>query len=212
MALTRCQREVLDFLRGFVEEHGYCPSFEEIGRGMEYSSLATVHKHISSLEKKGYLRRSRNCSRSIDLVNPDLERRREQRALAARQRLPLLGRIAAGRPLEAIETQDSISLADIAGQGEVFALQVQGDSMIDEHIMEGDYVLVEKDPRAYDGQLVVALVDGQEATLKRFYLERRGEFKGKVRLQPSNSRLDPMYFPPETVQVQGHVVGILRRY
>src|SRR3954454_9540710 len=141
MALTRRQRQVYDFIADFVQTKGYSPSFEEIGRGMRLNSLATVHKHISNLEKKGLLKRDYNRSRSIDLLPLRARPRAKAESGVA---LPLVGRIAAGRPVEAVETPTTISLGDITGTKQVFVLQVTGTSMQDEHIVDGDYVLVEK--------------------------------------------------------------------
>jgi repressor LexA len=206
MAITRRQREVYDFIAGFVQSHGYSPSFEEIGEGLGLSSLATVHKHISNLEKKGLLRRDYNRSRSIDVLPP---RGRMKQALGtpASASLPLMGRIAAGKPIEAVENPASISLAEFTASKDVFVLEVTGDSMQDEHIVSGDYVLVEKTNSARNGEIVVALVDGSEATLKRFYHE--GE---RVRLQPANATMQPIMVPAQAVQIQGRVIGVLRKY
>ena len=212
MALTRRQKQVYDFLAQFVEEHGYSPSFEEIGDGLGLSSLATVHKHVSNLEQKGLLKRDYNRSRSIDLVKP---RGRMKQALAgtaaavmsSELTLPLMGRIAAGRPVEAMENPETISLADFTRSKDVYVLQVTGESMQDEHIVNGDYVLVEKTNTARDGEIVVALVNGSDATLKRMF--REGD---KIRLQPSNSAMAPIMVPAATVQIQGRVIGVLRKY
>jgi repressor LexA len=204
MALTRRQRQVYDFIANFVHGHGYSPSFEEIGDGLGLSSLATVHKHVSNLEKKGLLKRDYNRSRSIDVLPP---RGRMKQAMAAPFSLPLLGRIAAGRPIEAMENPETISLQDFTGSKDVFVLQVRGDSMQDEAILDGDYVLVEKAPAARDGEIVVALVDGAETTLKRFYKE--GD---RIRLQPSNAAMPPIVVSASAVQLQGRVIGVLRKY
>ena len=206
MAITRRQREVYDFISRFVAEHGYSPSFEEIGTGLELTSLATVHKHITNLEKKGLLTRDYNRSRSIDLVAPR-GKLKASMAVNTGVVLPLLGRIAAGRPIEAVETPETISLADFVRSKEVFVLEVRGESMQDEAILSGDYVLVEKTKTAHNGDIVVALVDGSDATLKRFF--REGE---KIRLQPSNATMKPMVFPAAAVEVQGRVIGVLRKY
>src|SRR5208337_3382286 len=145
MALTRRQKQVYDFLAQFVDEHGYSPSFEEVGEGLGLSSLATVHKHVSNLEEKGLLKRDYNRSRSIDLVKPRGRMRQVLgRSANAGLTLPLMGRIAAGRPVEALENPESISLADFTRSKDVYVLQVTGESMQDEHIVNGDYVLVEK--------------------------------------------------------------------
>jgi repressor LexA len=199
MAITRRQKEVLDFIGGFVQRNGYSPSYEEIARGLKLSSLATVHKHINNLQNKGLLQRAHNRSRSIDVL--------PARSKTRSERLPLMGRIAAGLPVEAVATAESISLSDITGNREVFALQVRGDSMRDEHIIDGDFVLVESTQTARQGEIVVALVDGMETTLKRYY--REGD---RIRLQPSNSEMDPIYVPAAHMAIQGRVLGILRRY
>jgi len=200
MAITRRQKEVIDFLNGFTQRNGYSPSYEEIAQGLGLSSLATVHKHITNLQNKGLLQRAHNRSRSIDVLNPRPQRRHSER-------LPLMGRIAAGKPVEAIETAESISLSEIIGNREVFALEVHGDSMRDEHIVNGDYVLVERTNTARQGEIIVALVDGSDATLKRFYKEGN-----MIRLQPSNTEMSPIYAPAASVTIQGKVLGMLRKY
>jgi repressor LexA len=200
MSVTRRQKEVLDFISNFVQRNGYSPSFEEIARGLSLKSLATVHKHITNLQKKGLLQRAHNRSRSIDVLPPRSKTRRSDR-------LPLLGRIAAGLPVEASETSESISLGDVIGNREVFALQVRGDSMRDEHIVDGDYVLVEHTSTARQGEIIVALVRGSETTLKRYYIEGT-----MVRLQPSNTEMEPIYVPLSQIAIQGRVLGVLRRY
>ncbi len=200
MAVTRRQKEVLDFLEAFVSRNGYSPSFEEIARGMSLKSLATVHKHITNLEKKGMLDRVHNRSRSIDVLPPGTRTR-------SSMKLPLAGRIAAGFPVEAMESSETISLADVVGNRDVFALEVRGDSMRDEHIINGDYVLVERTKTARNGEIVVALVHGAETTLKRFYPEGN-----QVRLQPANLEMEPIYVPAAQVAIQGRVLGVLRKY
>src|ERR1700688_3616559 len=200
MAVTRRQKEVLDFLESFVDRNGYSPSFEEIARGLELKSLATVHKHITNLEKKGLLDRVHNRSRSTDGVPAGARTRTSEQ-------IPLMGRIAAGLPVEASETNESISLHDVVGNKDVFALEVRGDSMRDEHIISGDYVLVERTRTARQGEIVVALVHGSETTLKRFYAEGQ-----VVRLQPANVDMDPIYVPAAQVAIQGRVLGVLRKY
>ena len=206
MAITRRQRQVYDYISDFVQRNGYSPSFEEIGEGMGLSSLATVHKHISNLEKKGLLTRDYNRSRSIDLLPPK-GRLKQAMAVNTTMVLPLLGRIAAGQPIEAVQNPETISLADFVRSKEVFVLEVRGDSMQDEHIMDGDYVLVEKIKTAHNGDIVVALVDTTDATLKRFY--REGD---NIRLQPSNSAMRPIIVPAASVEIQGRVIGVLRKY
>jgi repressor LexA len=200
MSVTRRQKEVIDFISGFVEENGYSPSFDEIARGLNLKSLATVHKHVTNLQKKGLLERAHNRSRSIDILPPKSKSRQPDR-------LPLMGRIAAGLPVDAAEASESISLGDIIGNKDVFALEVRGDSMRDEHIVHGDYVLVERVKTARPGEIIVALVRGSETTLKRYYIE--GD---QVRLQPSNVEMAPIYVPAEQLAIQGRVLGILRKY
>jgi repressor LexA len=200
MSVTRRQKEVLDFISGFVQRNGYSPSFEEIARGLNLKSLATVHKHITNLQKKGMLQRAHNRSRSIDVLPPRSKARQSER-------LPLAGRIAAGLPVDASEMAESISLGDIIGNRDVFALQVRGDSMRDEHIMDGDYVLVERTGTAREGEIIVALVRDSETTLKRYYIE--GE---TARLQPSNAEMEPIYVPLSQLAIQGRVLGVLRKY
>lgn len=208
MALTKRQREVIDYISGFVTDRGYSPSYEEIASGLGLKSLATVHKHVRNLGEKGALQKGHNRSRSIDvLTHAPAPRLLRQSFSSDTGRLPLMGRIVAGLPVEAVQTSESISLADIVGSKDVFALEVRGDSMREEHIVSGDYVLVERTQTARDGEIVVALVSGAETTLKRFY--RQG---GIVRLQPANSEMQPILVPAAQVQVQGRVLGVLRRY
>ena len=207
MALTKRQKEVLDYLVSFLNKRGYSPSFEEIAHGLKLTSLATVHKHLSTLEKKGFIRRGYNQSRSIEvtqLPKPVREQVIERHSAS----LPLMGRIAAGRPLEAIEDRASISLGDFTRGQHTFVLQVKGDSMQDDHILDGDYVVIEQTQVANQGEIVVALVANEEATLKRFYREAAG----KIRLQPANSQMSPIIVPASDVKVQGRVIGVLRKY
>lgn len=209
MALTPRQKEVLDFLVEFTTRNGYSPSFEEIASELNLASLATVHKHISSLEQKGYLRRRFNESRSIEVTEEYINAESERKSMLAPQDLtvPLRGRIAAGNPVEAIEQPEVLNLTELASTGETFALEVRGDSMIDDHICSGDYVLAERVSSVRDGDIVVALVDGMEATLKRLY--REGEM---IRLQPANASMEPIRVPAENVQIQGRVLAVLRKY
>ena len=207
MAITKRQRQVYDFIHGFVTKNGYSPSFEEIGDGLGLSSLATVHKHVTNLEKKGLLRRDYNRSRSIDVLPVRGLFKRQPQKASSEIALPLMGRIAAGQPIEAVENPETISLGDITRSKDVFVLQVKGESMKDEHIVDGDYVLVEKTESAHDGEIVVALVEGTDATLKRLYREGVN-----VRLQPSNVAMKPIVVPAKSVQVQGRVIGVLRKY
>jgi repressor LexA len=206
MAITRRQRQLYDFISEFVQKNGYSPSYDEIREGMGLNSLATVHKHVSNLEKKGLLTRDYNRSRSIDLLQPK-GRLKQAMSINTAVVLPLAGRIAAGQPIEAVENPETISLADFVRNKDVFVLEVRGDSMQDEHILSGDYVLVEKAKTAHDGDIVVALVKGSDATLKRFY--REGD---NIRLQPSNVNMQPIIAHASSVEVQGRVIGVLRKY
>jgi repressor LexA len=206
MALTKRQKQVLDFIANFVDENGYCPSFEEIARGLELASLATVHKHISALETKNYLKRGFNQSRSLELTQKYVHEQRRPRATITE--IPLMGRIAAGQPLEAVEQREILHFADFTGNGDTYALEVRGNSMIDDHICDGDMILLERVSQARDGDIVVALVSGTEATLKRFYREAGDT----VRLQPANATIKPIFVPARDVQIQGRLLAVLRKY
>jgi len=206
MALTKRQKQVLDFIAGFVDENGYCPSYEEIARGLGLASLATVHKHISVLEAKNYLKRGFNQSRSIELTPKYAQDQRRTRP--TNMEIPLLGRIAAGAPVESVEQSEVLNFADFAGNQGTFALEVRGNSMIDDHICDGDLILLERVAEARDGDIVVALVAGSETTLKRFYRES----EDTVRLQPANSTLQPILVPARDVQIQGRLLAVLRKY
>jgi repressor LexA len=198
--LTKRQREILDYLQEFIQQNGYAPSLEEIGRRFSLSSLATVHKHLSNLQEKGFIRRSWNRSRSVELLSA----RTGQRAIE----LPLLGFVAAGQPIEAVPSSESIAVPeDLVGKRESYVLRVKGDSMIDEQIRDGDFVIVEDRRTADNGEMVIALVGGLDVTLKKLYWEH-----GRVRLQPANAALAPIILDPSQVQIQGVVVGVMRRY
>jgi repressor LexA len=208
MALTKRQKELLEFLTGFLEKRGYSPSYEEIAEGLDLASLATVHKHILALESKAYVTRGFNQSRSLEVAPKYYEEQRQHRQSPARVEVPLLGRIAAGQPVEAIAGEDTLNFADFAGDPNSFALKVRGDSMIEDHICDGDYVLIEKTSDARNGDIVVALVDGMETTLKRFYAEP-GD---RVRLQPANAAMQPIFVSKNSVQIQGKLLAVLRKY
>lgn len=209
MALTRRQKEFLDFLIGFTESKGYSPSYEEIASALDLASLATVHKHVSALEMKGYLRRGFNQSRSLEVSPAYLQEYRSALAKSTPSaEVPLLGRIAAGSPVEAIPGSERLSFQDFVGDPNTYALEVRGESMIEDHICSGDYVLIEKAPEVKDGDIVVALVDGSDATLKRFYREP----DGSIRLQPANSSMQPIRVQPASLQVQGRVLAVLRKF
>jgi repressor LexA len=200
MALTKRQRQILDYLERFIAQHGYSPSLQEIGENFGLSSVATVHKHVQHLVDKGLVRKSWNRSRSVELIS---DPGRDGASL------PLLGTVAAGAPIEAIEVDESIAVPPemIGTLGESFVLQVRGNSMIEEQIRDGDYVVVESRPVARDGETVVALIRGEDATLKKLY--RNGS---TVRLVPANAAMQPIEVPAEEVEVRGVVRGLLRRY
>lgn len=202
MPLTKRQREIFDWLASYIADHGYAPSFEEIGRHFGFTSLATVHEHVSNLERKGYIRKSFNQSRSIELVGDG--------SVQGGIVLPLLGEVAAGQPIEAIADEESILVPPslMRRTGRHYVLRVRGNSMIDEQIRDGDYIIVASRDTAADGDMVIALIDGESATMKKLYREE----DGLLRLQPANASLAPMYFPADEVQVQGIVVGVMRRY
>jgi repressor LexA len=211
MALTRRQKEVLDFLADFIETHRYSPSYEEMAEGLKLNSLATIHKHISSLESKGYLRRAFNQSRSLEIAPryaAELEKQRASAAPPPSLSVPLLGRIAAGAPVEAVANPETLEFKDFAGDADTYALQVRGESMIEDHICNGDFVLIQRTGTVRDGDIVVALVDGMETTLKRFYKEP----EGMVRLQPANAAMDPILVPAASLQIQGKLLAVLRKY
>lgn len=197
--LTKRQKELLDYLGEYIAKHGYAPTLDEIGRHFSLGSLATVHKHLQNLERKGHIRRLPNRSRALEMTPRD--------GAGTAVQVPLLGRVAAGAPLEQMEVPETVALPeDMLGRGQTFALRVQGDSMVGEGILDGDVVVVESRNVVENGATVVALVRG-EATLKRFYRER-----GRVRLVPANERLAPIIEPAQDVEVRGEVVALLRRY
>ena len=202
MPLTKRQREIFDWLASYIADHGYAPSFEEIGRHFGFTSLATVHEHVSNLERKGYIRKSFNQSRSIELVGDG--------SVQGGIVLPLLGEVAAGQPIEAIADEESILVPPSLTRrtGKHYVLRVRGNSMIDEQIRDGDYIIVASRETAADGEMVIALIGSESATMKKLYREA----DGLLRLQPANASLAPMYFPADQVQVQGIVVGVMRRY
>ena len=200
MALTKRQRQILDYVQSFIDAEGYSPSFEEIAENFGYSSLATVHEHLSNLETKGYLRKNYNKSRSLELVAAE-------GTLAVE--LPLLGSVAAGLPIEAIANNETLAVPhDMLGKGNNYVLRVKGDSMVEEQIRDGDYIVVNSRQTAENGEMVVALVGGESATVKKFYRER----DGRIRLQPANATMQPMYFAADEVQIQGIVIAVIRKY
>ncbi len=201
MALTKRQREILSFLSEYSETNGYAPSFEEIASRFNYNSLATVHEHLTNLERKGYIKRSYNESRAIEILPSELF----QRAVE----LPLLGSVAAGAPIEALHSGETVAVPDgfLRRKGSHYVLKVRGNSMIDEHIRDGDFVIINDKQAADNGEMVIAMLDGAGATVKRYYRER----DGRIRLQPSNENMQPIFVHEDDVRIQGIVVGVLRR-
>jgi len=199
MTLTKRQKEILDYIEAHIRRRGYAPTLEEIGSHFRLHSVATVHKHVSNLQAKGLMRRKWNRSRSIELV----PRHRSIRAAE----LPLLGRVAAGAPIEAIEVGDSIAVPEELVRGNnTYVLQVRGDSMIEEGILDGDFIVVEDRKTAANGETAVVVIDGM-ATVKKFYRER-----GRVRLQPANTNLAPMFVRGRDVEIRGVVAAVMRKY
>ena len=201
MTLTRRQKEIWDFLADFSREKGYAPTLEEIAVHFGLSSLATVHKHLRNLETKGFIARKWNLSRAIEIL-------RQGGSVEAIE-LPLLGKVAAGLPIEAVETNEKLSIpVDLVRRpDQAFTLRVRGQSMMEEGILDGDFVIVEPRNSAGNGDTVVALVDG-DATVKKFYFEG----VDRVRLQPANGSMAPIVVQAEKVQIRGVVVAVLRKY
>jgi repressor LexA len=201
MYVTRRQKEMMDFLDDYIERNGYAPTIEETADHFGLRSLATVHKHLTNLQKKGLIKRDWNRSRALELVPTTVKVQAVE--------LALLGRVAAGSPIEAITSSETIFVPeDMVGRQETYVLQVKGDSMIEEQIRDGDYVIVENRRSARDGEMVIALLDGENATLKKLYREGGG----RVRLQPANASLSPIYVDQDRLRIQGVVIGVLRKY
>jgi repressor LexA len=202
MPLTKRQREILDYLTSYGSEHGYAPSFEEIAEHFNYNSLATVHEHLSNLERKGYIKRSYNESRAIEILPSDV--------MPHAVELPLLGAVAAGVPIEETATGETVAVPTdfVRRAGNHYVLRVRGSSMIDDQIRDGDLVVVHDRQAADSGDMVIAMLDGNAATVKRYFRER----DGRIRLQPSNDQVAPIYVQENQMRVQGIVVGVLRRY
>ncbi len=203
MPLTKRQRQILDYLQVSQGEHGYAPSFEEIAAQFNYNSLATVHEHLTNLERKGYIKRSYNESRAIEILPSE--------AYPHSVELPLLGAVAAGAAIEHSTSGETVAVPDdfVRRGGNHYVLRVRGNSMVDDHIADGDLVVVNERHTADNGEMVIAMLNGSAATVKRFYKER----DGRVRLQPANDAMSPMYFDrTDDLRIEGVVVGVLRRY
>jgi repressor LexA len=224
--LTRKQHELLCFINERLSETGVSPSFEEMKDALDLKSKSGVHRLISALEERNFIRRLPNRARALEVLRmPDIggaaripsapapvPTQQPPRALPAAANdvieLPLHGRIAAGAPIEALEGQSTLSVpAALLGPGEHYALEVSGDSMVEAGILDGDYALIRRTETARDGEIVVALVEDSEATLK--YFRREGSM---IRLDPANRAYDPQRYPPDQVRVQGRLAGLLRRY
>src|SRR6266550_5539058 len=202
MPVTAKQRRVYDFIRRYIDANQEPPTIAEIGRQFQMSSPASVHSILSALEREGLIKRIPNVSRGIEIVQ-------QQETTSDDYEIPLLGIVAAGQPIEAILTHDTVSAPrDMIGRGRTFALRVRGDSMIDENIQDGDIIIVVSQRTAENGQMVVALIDGSYATVKKFY--REPEF---IRLDPANPQFKPIFIKtPERIQIQGIVRGLIRSY
>lgn len=202
MPLTKRQREILNYLTVYTEQNGFAPSFEEIAENFGYNSLATVHEHLTNLERKGYIKRSYNESRAIEILPSDASPRAVE--------LPLLGSVAAGLPIEAFESNETFYVPDnmVGRGGNHYVLRVRGNSMVDEQIKDGDFVVVNQRERADNGEMVIALINGNSATVKKYFRER----DGRIRLQPANEAMQPIYVHENDITIQGIVVGVMRRY
>lgn len=198
--LTKRQKQLIDYLNNYISEHGYAPTLAEVGQYFGLSSLATVHKHLHNLEQKGFIKRQHNHSRGLEVAPTE----KGEPAKAIR----LLGTVAAGAPIEAIENDETISVPDdFVRRDNTFCLRVKGDSMIEDGIRDGDYIIVEERDSADNGETVVALI-GNEATVKKFYRESSGQ----VRLQPANSTMQPIMVGEGDLAIRGVVVGLMRHY
>lgn len=195
--LTQRQAKALEAIKGYINFHGHAPTLEEIGRALGVQSKGAVHRLVNALVDEGYLIRERSSWRGLRLAGEE-----------ASPTLPLVGRIAAGQPIEAIPGEDTLNLADFLLGPDRYALRVQGDSMVGAGILDGDTVVVKQADTARDGEIVVALIDGEEATLKR--LKRLGN--GNIELVAENPAIEPMVYPASRVRIQGVVVGQMRSY
>ena len=205
MPVTAKQKRILDFIRGYMESNQEAPTIAEIGRQFQMRSSASVHAVLTALEREGLIKRIPNVSRGIQIV----EQKEGEGGGDGDNEIPLVGTVAAGYPIEAILTNDTISVPkDMQGRGRTFALRVRGESMIDENIQDGDIIIVSSQKTAENGQMVIARIDGDYATVKKFY--READF---IRLEPANPQFKPIFIKtPERIQIQGVVKGLIRRY
>ena len=198
MHLTKRQKDIFQFIQDYLKINEYSPSLEEIGAHFRISSMNGVYKHLKILEEREYIKRISNKARSIQLVSEELEK----------HTLPLLGYIAAGQPIEAVESPEEVEVPEyLLKRGDHYVLEVEGESMIDHHIQNGDRVVIQKRDHANNGETVVALIDGENATLKQYYREGRS-----IRLQPANSSMDPIFVEESRLRIQGVLVGLIRKY
>lgn len=197
--LTSQENNVLKFIRQYLAQYGYAPKFKEIGLAIGVNSQGTVHRYVQALEDKGYIERAKGNARGMNLV---------ELPLVSPPTIPLVGKIAAGLPIEAVEDQQELNLAEMFMGPELFALRVSGDSMMDAGILDNDYVIIKKQPVAHDGDIVVAMIDKVEATLKRF--KRMSE--REVALIPENADMETMVYAAERVNIHGVLVGQMRSY
>lgn len=201
--LTKKQKHLLDYIRQFHDEYGYAPTFREIMEGLNYSSVATVAQHVENLFAKGFLQKRNNEARSIQLVDADIDTKELKG-------LPVMGAIAAGQPITTLDNpQETLQVPNfMIKSDESYVLQVKGESMIEDGILDGDYIVVKENKTPLDGDVVVALLDGDAATLKHFYREH-----GRIRLEPANAEMDPIYVDSDRdIEVQGVVTGVIRTY
>jgi repressor LexA len=218
--LTAKQRELLIFIDGRLKEDGVSPSFDEMREALDLKSKSGVHRLISALEERGFIRRLPNRARALEVLKiPDTGAQRAPATVTAIRpaapaaandtlEIPLHGRIAAGTPIEALQGTETFAVpAALLGPGEHYALEVSGDSMVEEGILDGDFALIRKVDTARDGEIVVALIDDEEATLKTYRREGR-----MIRLDPANSRYEPQRYEEDRVQIQGRLAGLIRRY
>jgi repressor LexA len=204
MPVTAKQKRIFEFIRRYIESNQEAPTIAEIGRQFQMRSSASVHAVLTALEREGLIKRIPNISRGIEIVQ-----QKEGGGNDEDNEIPLLGTVAAGQPIEAILSHDTISIPkDLQGNGRTFALRVRGESMIDENIQDGDIIIVASQKTAENGQMVVALIDGSFATVKKFY--RESDF---IRLEPANPQFKPIFIKtPERLQIQGVVKGLIRKY
>jgi len=204
VTLYKRQREILDYIKQFISKNGFSPTLQEIAGAMGLSSLATVHEHLQALEKKGVIKKFEGAVRGIDVIDQKLE------GILEGLDIPLVGLITAGEPIEAVADPTAtitVSPTLVSGKKRTYALLVRGQSMKDVGILDGDYVIVEQRDYAKEGEVVVALLENEFATLKKYYREGK-----KIKLVPANSEMQPIYVDEDKIKIQGVVRGVIRRY